>query len=73
MDRNRNERLTPEDIDLAGVGEQRERTAGKQDSGRTNSDIERGRDGMKGRAGEGHARPGDESARDDIPSKSHEL
>lgn len=73
MDNNRNERLTPEDSELAGVGESRERTAGKQDSGRTNSDIERGRDGFKGRAGEGHARPGDESAHDDIPSKSHDL
>ena len=59
MDKNRNERLTPEDTELAGVGESRERTAGKQDSGRTNSDIERGRDGFKGRAGEGAARPGE--------------
>lgn len=73
MDNNRNERLTPEDTELAGVGQSRERTAGKQDSGRTNSDIERGRDGFEGRAGEGNARPGDASARDDIPSKSHDL
>jgi hypothetical protein len=61
MDRNRNETITPEDTELSGVGESRERTAGKQDSGRTNSDIERGRDGFKGRAGEGAARPGDDS------------
>ena len=73
MDNNRNERLTPEDTELAGVGESRERTAGKQDSGRTNSDIERGRDGFKGRAGEGGARSGDASAHDDIPSKTHDL
>ena len=73
MDNNRNEPLTPEDTELAGVGEQRERTAGKQDSGRTNSDIERGRDAFKGRAGEGNARPADPSAHDDIPSKSHDL
>ncbi len=73
MDNNRNERLTPEDTELAGVGESRERTAGKQESGRTNSAIERGRDGFKGRAGEGNARAGDASAHDDIPSKSHDL
>ena len=72
IDASRNERLTPEDTEFAGAGEQRERTAGKQDSGRTNSDIERGRDALKGRAGEGGARPGDESARDDIPWESHE-
>lgn len=65
MDRNRNETVTPEDTDLAGVGGDRERTAGKQDSGRTNSDIERGRDMMAGRAREGSARPGDDEA---IPS-----
>lgn len=73
MDNNRNERLGPEDTELSGVGEQRQRTAGKQASGRTNSDIERGRDALKGRAGEGNARPGDASAHDDIPSKSHDL
>ncbi len=58
MDRNRNEDIQPEDTDLAGVGNDRERTAGKQDSGRTNSAIERGRDPLAGRAGEGNARPG---------------
>lgn len=73
MGNGRNERLTPEDTEFAGIGERRERTAGKQDSGRTDSDIERGRDALKGRAGEGHARPGDQSAHDDIPSKSNEL
>lgn len=73
MGNGRNERLTPEDTEFAGIGERRERTAGKQDSGRTDSDIERGRDALKGRAGEGHARPGDQSAHDDIPSKSHDL
>jgi hypothetical protein len=62
MDRNRNEDITPEDTELAGMGDDRERTAGKQDSGRTNSDIERGRDGFKGRAGEGNARPGNPDA-----------
>jgi hypothetical protein len=73
MDRNRNETITPDDTELAGVGESRERTAGKQESGRTDSDIERGRDGFKGRAGEGGARPADSSAHGDIPSKSHDL
>lgn len=67
MDRNRNEHLQPEDTDLAGMGDDRERSAGTPDSGRTNSDIERGRDAMAGRAGEGNARPGSED-RDAIPS-----
>jgi hypothetical protein len=67
MDRNRNEDILPEDTALSGMGDERERTAGKQDSGRTNSDIERGRDAMAGRAGEGNARPGNED-RDAIPS-----
>lgn len=58
MDRNRNENIEPEDTEFAGMGDERERTAGKQDSGRTNSDIERGRDGFAGRAGEGNAQRG---------------
>lgn len=67
MDRNRNQPIGPEDSDLAGVGDDRERTAGKPESGRTKSDIERGGDAIAGRAGEGNARPGSED-RDAIPS-----
>lgn len=52
MDHNRNEDITPEDTDLAGVGQDRPRGSDKMAPDRSDSDDERGRDGFKGRAGE---------------------
>jgi|GEM_PF-5758909 len=52
MDRNRNEDITPEDTDLAGVGEDRGRGTDKLAPDRTDNGVQRGRDGFKGRSGE---------------------
>ncbi len=60
MDRNRNEDITPEDTDLAGTGQERGRDTDKLAPDRTDSGVQRGRDGFKGRAGEGNAHPGNE-------------
>lgn len=50
----------PEDTDLVGTGQERGRDTGKLTPDRTDSGVQRGRDGFKGRAGEGNARPGNE-------------
>lgn len=52
MDHNRNEDISHDEDDLVGMGDERPRGTDKLANARNNKDVNRSRDGFKGRSGE---------------------